>query len=891
LLCLESLEAREVLNFGPEGWDAVLYNLINQMRTDPQGELMRLLSSISPTKSDDPNINSSLQQYGVDGSILAAQWSNLRPVAPLTWSENLHNAAVVHNLAMIGADRQAHQVDGEPGLAQRVETAGYTPWAALGENVFAFALSVLHAHAAFAIDWGPGPGGIQDPPEHRLNIMDPNYRDVGVAVHTESDPNTQVGPFVVTEDFGRLQQPSYGYIVGAVYIDQNGNGCYDQGEGVGGVNVTVTRDGQAPMNVPTWGSGNYQIAVPPGAYTLTFTGWPLMAPVVRHVIVAEDNILVNLRLTAALEPADTNHAPELPPGMTTALPGLLEDVPNPQGISLHDLLGDNYVDADPDARHGIAVFATSPVEQGFWQYSVDQGRSWLNLENVSLNSARLLKDTSLLRFLPAADYNGPASLSFRAWDGMVGKPGGTAYIYEVGGSTAFSLHEATVTITVQNVNDAPVLNPAATANFAPTTSRPVSARGSSIAALLAAAVTDADQDARQGIAVFGTNGAVGGIWQFSLDGGNTWNNFGTVSTGRARLLRDHDWIRFLPQLGASGNVGLQFRAWDTTAGIAGGVANLTAVGGATAYSSSAGQATLRVNNAPRLAAGVFPTFDTILEGTTNPAGNFVAQIASAYITDFDLNQVKGIAIHGATDTTGGTWQFSLDGGQTWTNFGTVGPEQALLLRGKDKVRFLPQTGFFGSVSLHFRAWDGTTGLPGETAALHMPLSTGGATAFSASVAEAVLAVVPKYATGPSLLEAAQRLISPIITTAYTAQGEQVGRLAGLSRTDGDIPAGEGIAVIGLTGTGGVWQYSLNNGRTWLTLRAGSGSKALFLNATDRVRFVPTRNFRGQASLMFRSWNTNSGLLGAAADLSLLNSGSGITAFNTSWQVPTPPPAE
>src|SRR5439155_1338659 len=72
-------------------------------------------------------------------------------------------------------------------------------------------------------------------------------------------------------------------------------------------------------------------------------------------------------------------------------------------------------------------------------------------------SARLLADSSSdrLRFVPAANDNGPATFAFRAWDQTSGADGGTADASGNGGITAFSSAAGTATITVNAVNDVP----------------------------------------------------------------------------------------------------------------------------------------------------------------------------------------------------------------------------------------------------------------------------------------------------------------------------------------------------------------------------------------------------------------------------------------------------
>jgi hypothetical protein len=65
-----------------------------------------------------------------------------------------------------------------------------------------------------------------------------------------------------------------------------------------------------------------------------------------------------------------------------------------------------------------------------------------------------------------------------------------------------------------------------------------------------------------------------GRWQYSLDDGRTWRDFGPVYHGRARLLRAGDRIRFRPRKGAEGVIILAGRPWNETSGRAGSTVSL-----------------------------------------------------------------------------------------------------------------------------------------------------------------------------------------------------------------------------------------------------------------------------------------------------------------------------
>jgi VCBS repeat-containing protein len=103
--------------------------------------------------------------------------------------------------------------------------------------------------------------------------------------------------------------------------------------------------------------------------------------------------------------------------------------------------------------------------------------------------------------------------------------------------------------------------------------------GTLVSDLIAGQVTDPDTGALSGIAVTAVDDS-NGTWQYSTNGGSTWNSFGAVSITSARLLAADagTYVRFVPDVDFNGTVanGLTFRAWDQTSGAAGAAADTTA---------------------------------------------------------------------------------------------------------------------------------------------------------------------------------------------------------------------------------------------------------------------------------------------------------------------------
>ena len=122
---------------------------------------------------------------------------------------------------------------------------------------------------------------------------------------------------------------------------------------------------------------------------------------------------------------------------------------------------DNVTDVDSGALLGIAVTAADTAN-GTWYYSTDNGTNWNALGAVASNNARLLAADANTRlyFQPNANYSGTlaTAITFRAWDQTSGTNGTLADTTSNGGTTAFSTATDTASLTVNAVNDAPVLD-------------------------------------------------------------------------------------------------------------------------------------------------------------------------------------------------------------------------------------------------------------------------------------------------------------------------------------------------------------------------------------------------------------------------------------------------
>ena len=137
---------------GVEGLEQLMYELVNRERADP-------------ANSAETN-----------GRAL-----------PLRWNEKLAAVARAHSLDMLNQAYFAHEDREGRSVAARVDAAGME-WQAVGENI-ALSASVAQAEAAF----------MNEPrftKNHRANILNANYTDVGIGIVAGPD-----GRLYITQDF------------------------------------------------------------------------------------------------------------------------------------------------------------------------------------------------------------------------------------------------------------------------------------------------------------------------------------------------------------------------------------------------------------------------------------------------------------------------------------------------------------------------------------------------------------------------------------------------------------------------------------------------------------------------------------------------------------------
>jgi len=132
------------------------------------------------------------------------QYGHFDPAPALTWSDELYHASYEHSYDMAESDWFSHDGSGTQNdwtaqvqnlgrgskLDERVANNNYTNWTRIGENIAAGTDMDTPEEAVAA--WMNSPG-------HCKNIMDPNFKEVGMAMVQEPASTYN---YYWTQDFG-----------------------------------------------------------------------------------------------------------------------------------------------------------------------------------------------------------------------------------------------------------------------------------------------------------------------------------------------------------------------------------------------------------------------------------------------------------------------------------------------------------------------------------------------------------------------------------------------------------------------------------------------------------------------------------------------------------------
>jgi hypothetical protein len=242
----------------------------------------------------------------------------------------------------------------------------------------------------------------------------------------------------------------------------------------------------------------------------------------------------------------------------------------------------------------------------------------------------------------------------------------------------------------------------------------------------------------------------------------------------------------------------------------------------------------------------------LLTNATDPDGDPIG-LAITGLDPANVKNAKGVPKFGV-------WQYTTDGGTTWTNVpDSVSPTAALVLApgALTKLRFLPNVGFQGLSKFTFLAWDESDGATPGT-----QVDTTAAPESYSSASERAWVAVGK--SKPAVDAAGATLLAAVKEDAKSSRTFAVKTVIGIAALESLPATGLGIAITGMSTATGTWQFKLAGSKTFTPIDQVSATHALLLRPTDILRFIPAANANGNAGLTFKTWVSGAGF-GTYAD--------------------------
>jgi uncharacterized delta-60 repeat protein len=158
--------------------------------------------------------------------------------------------------------------------------------------------------------------------------------------------------------------------------------------------------------------------------------------------------------------------------------------------------------------------------------------------------------------------------------------------------------------------------------------------------------------------------------------------------------------------------------------------------------------------------------------------------------------------------------------------------------------FTPAANFNGTVNLTYNVVDGNGGSVAATQSFNLA-GVNDAPVLDAS-ASPVLTAIAEDTSNPSGNTIAEIIVNGSITDVDVA---------------GIAP--KAIAISAVDNTNGTWQYQLSGGNwTSFNFSGANAGKALLLDSTARIRFIPNPDYNGTATFSFRAWDQTTGSSGS-----------------------------
>jgi hypothetical protein len=279
----------------PSHLEQYYLELVNRARANPNGEVTRLSGKVW---GDEGNPQPADLNEGIaPGTISAAAKQ------PLAFDTRLIDSASDYSDLLLATEQFSHTASGTSH--SRMTAAGYvfTPPSRSGENLATTASTAAHPvnqervdqhHEGLFIDGDVAGRG------HRLNLMEGDFREIGIAIRADADGvsifGAEFNEVLSTQNFanssGRI------FLTGVIYHDTNTNSFYDPGETSGILSLTVkTTGGSTVASGTSFASGGYSInlsGVAAGNYVLSVRDAFNLEETVAFVWGGTQNVKVDL---------------------------------------------------------------------------------------------------------------------------------------------------------------------------------------------------------------------------------------------------------------------------------------------------------------------------------------------------------------------------------------------------------------------------------------------------------------------------------------------------------------------------------------------------------------------------------------------------------------------
>ncbi|MGA7178783.1 MAG: DUF2341 domain-containing protein [Thiobacillaceae bacterium] len=629
------------------------------------------------------------------------------------------------------------------------------------------------------------------------------------------------------------------------------------------------------------------------------------------VFAASDGSLNSPSATVYLTVTPVNDAPVASGSATLA--AINEDTANPPGATVSALFSANFSDSTDQVTGGstantfagVAISSyTVDASKGNWQYSTNGGTSWTTLASATATTAVTLNATDLLRFVPAANYNGSATAlaANLIESGQAITSGATLNLAgATGGTTHISAGTVTLSETITAVNDAPVqvftganfngvyaYNDSSGNWFVQSTPVDTGAIQSEPQGGVLHLSSSAGGSSSSGVII----GFDGSLKLADLEGGSF------ASTGNALAMNIYldtgNDGQFFSFSGAQ-FTGLNGDSYGTvTLGANGGSFN-----GNTVFTKSGGIAALPSTfTLAQLMAGAVPGIDAnthvaLWIGGGNAFSSDISNISLAASTSGSLTVLED---SGLTPLGLGGLAFGPGGGadeasQTLSYKVTSVPGVALgnvvLADGSTLVTANTNYTLAQIQGMQFQTAANANG-GGATFAFTVQDSggtlNGGVDTITKSLTINVTAVNDApVASGSATLAAINEdtasppgaTVSSLFSANFSDVADQVS-----GGSSANTFAGIAISSYTVDASKGNWQYSTNGGTSWTTLSSTTTSTALTLNASDLLRFVPAANYNGAATALAANLIESGQAIISGATLNLTGATGGTTHIST-----------